>query len=395
MDGLHMTKAWADRIHSQPMFDILSMAHEMDLSGNDVKHLEIGDTEGFENFALREHLVARAKSERLGYCPSGGEPRLREVVAEMLTNDLGRSVEADQIAIAPANFLILQAMAAISKPQSGILLPDPGFPTYRLAAEFLNLDVSTYNTIQKHLGSEDLETTAFAEGYQPAMVVMSNPNNPLGHGAPWSRYEKLLKDAQQGESWLLFDETYVKLCYDQSMGDPPAVDEERCIRIYSVSKEHAVPGLRMGYCLGPREVIDVINRFTSLTVSCVPSFIQLAVADYLESDRSKSFVREVHEEMKKRFRMLEERLEANGLDSSLVIRPNAGFYAMIRTPGSRESAEEMLKMDGVATCPGSGFGSNSAESIRVSLAGSLEAVLEGIDRLAGALAGRPHLTSRD
>ena len=390
-----MTKAWADRIHSQPMFDILSMVREMESFGNDVKHLEIGDTEGFENLALREHLVARAKSERLGYCPSGGEPRLREVVAEMLTQDLGRSVEADQIAIAPANFLILQAMAAISQPQSGILLPDPGFPTYQLAAEFLNLDVSTYNTIQHHLGSEDLETTAFAEGYQPTMVVISNPNNPLGHGAPWSRYDQLLKDAQQVESWLLFDETYVNLCYDQSMGDPPEVNEERCIRIYSVSKEHAVPGLRIGYCLGPRDVIDVINRFTSLTVSCLPSFIQLAVADYLESDHSKSFVRELHEEMKKRFLILEERLEANGLDSSLVIRPNAGFYAMIRTPGSRVSAEEMLKMDGVATCSGAGFGSNSAESIRVSLAGRLEAVVEGIDRLAGALAARPQLTSRD
>jgi len=68
---------------------------------------------------------------------------------------------------------------------------------------------------------------------------------------------------------------------------------------------------------------------------------------------------------------------------------------MIRTPGSRVSAEEMLKMDGVATCSGAGFGSNSAESIRVSLAGRLEAVVEGIDRLAGALAARLQLTSRD
>jgi aspartate/methionine/tyrosine aminotransferase len=390
-----MTKSWADRIHAQPMFEILDNARRMESLGVDVKHLEIGDTEGFDNRVLREHVVARARSERFGYSPSGGEPRLREIVADILARELGRGVDRDEIAIAPANFLILQAMAAVTHTQSQILIPDPGFPTYRLATDFLGLDAKSYDTVHMHLSLDRDSHREWTEDDCPSMVVINNPNNPLGHGAPWMHYQGLVEAARRTRSWLLFDETYANLCYDQSMGDAPGVDEDRCIRIYSVSKEHAVPGLRMGYALAPMDVIDTINRFTSLTVSCLPSFLQLAVADYLESDQSKAFVIELRENMIDRFRYLEECFDANGLSSSLIIRPNAGFYAMIRTPGEVTAAETMLVADGIATCPGAGFGLNSTESVRISLAGRLDAVREGIDRLADVLARQPYSNFRE
>lgn len=376
------------------MFEVLDLVRGMESLGVDVTHLEIGDTEGFDNVILREYLVARAKSTWLGYSPSGGEPRLREVVADMLSKDIGDNVEIDEIAIAPANFLILQSMAAISRPGCKILLPDPGFPTYRLAAEFLDLEIRCYDTIRKHLGLEEDGHRGLPKDYSPDATVISNPNNPLGHGASWRHYQDLIKEAEETGSWVIFDETYVNLCYDESLAVPIEVDRERCIRIFSVSKEHAVPGLRIGYCLAPRDVVQSINRFTSLTVSCFPSFIQLAVADYLESDLSRSFVKELRESMMERFVYLEECFEAKGLSSSLVVQPNAGFYAMIRTPGQIDVAERILETDGIATCPGVGFGINSAESIRVSLAGRLDEVRTGIERLADVLANPQYAKSR-
>jgi len=389
-----MTKSWANRIHAQPMFEVLDLVRGMESLGVDVTHLEIGDTDGFDNVILREYLVARAKSVRLGYSPSGGEPRLREVVADMLAKKIGGNVAIDEIAIAPANFLILQAMAAISRPGCEILLPDPGFPTYRLAAEFLDLEIQCYDTIRKHLGLEGNDNKGLPKHCNPDAIVISNPNNPLGHGASWKHYQDLIKEAERTGSWVIFDETYINLCYDESMGLPIEVDRERCIRIFSVSKEHAVPGLRTGYCLAPRDIVETINRFTSLTVSCFPSFVQLAVADYLESDLSRRFVKELRESMKDRFVFLEECFEAKGLGSSLVVRPNAGFYAMIRTPGQIDVSERILETHGIATCPGVGFGINSAESMRVSLAGRLDEVRTGIERLADVLADPPYAKPR-
>lgn len=389
-----MTKSWANRIHAQPMFEALDLVRGMESLGVDVTHLEIGDTDGFDNVILREYLVARAKSVRLGYSPSGGEPRLREVVADMLAKKIGDNVAIDEIAIAPANFLILQAMAAISRPGCEILLPDPGFPTYRLAAEFLDLEIRCYDTIRKHLGLEGNDQKGLPKHYCPDSIVISNPNNPLGHGAPWRHYQDLIGQAEKAGSWIIFDETYINLCYDESMGLPIEVDREQCIRIFSVSKEHAAPGLRIGYCLAPRDIVETINRFTSLTVSCFPSFVQLAVADYLESDLSRRFVKELRESMKERFVYLEECFEAKGLGSSLVVQPNAGFYAMIRTPGQIDVSERILETHGIATCPGVGFGINSAESIRVSLAGRVDEVRTGIERLADVLADPPYAKSR-
>jgi len=389
-----MTKSWANRIHAQPMFEALDLVRGMESLGVDVTHLEIGDTDGFDNVILREYLVARAKSVRLGYSPSGGEPRLREVVADMLAKKIGGNVAIDEIAIAPANFLILQAMAAISRPRCEILLPDPGFPTYRLAAEFLDLEIRCYDTIRKHLGLEGNDNKGLPKHYSPDAIVISNPNNPLGHGAPWRHYQDLIEEAERTGSWIIFDETYINLCYDESMGLPIEADRERCIRIFSVSKEHAAPGLRIGYCLAPRDIVETINRFTSLTVSCFPSFVQLAVADYLESDLSRRFVIELRESMKERFVYLEECFEAKGLGSSLVVQPNAGFYAMIRTPGQIDVSERILETHGIATCPGVGFGINSAESMRVSLAGRLDEVRTGIERLADVLADPPYAKPR-
>ncbi len=389
-----MVNSWAKRIQAQPMFEVLDLVRGMESLGTDVTHLEIGDTEGFDNVILREHLVARARSVRLGYSPSGGEPRLREVVADMLAKDIGDSVEVDQIAIAPANFLILQSMAAISRPGCEILLPDPGFPTYRLAAEFLELDIRRYDTISTHLGLEGDDHGDLPNNGIPDAVVISNPNNPLGHGAPWRHYQDLIRETERSGSWLIFDETYVNLCYDESMGSPIEVDSNQCIRIFSVSKEHAAPGLRIGYCLAPVHIVETINRFTSLTVSCYPSFVQLAVADYLESDLARRFVEELRESMRERLLYLEECFESKGLGSSLVVRPNAGFYAMIRTPGQIDVSERILETHGIATCPGVGFGINSAESMRVSLAGRLDEVRTGIERLADVLADPPYAKPR-
>ena len=118
-----MVNSWAKRIQAQPMFEVLDLVRGMESLGVDVTHLEIGDTEGFDNVILREYLVARAKSVRLGYSPSGGEPRLREVVADMLAKKIGGNVAIDEIAIAPANFLILRARVL----DAGFLFPIRGF----------------------------------------------------------------------------------------------------------------------------------------------------------------------------------------------------------------------------------------------------------------------------
>ena len=77
-----------------------------------------------------------------------------------------------------------------------------------------------------------------------------------------------------------------------------------------------------------------------------------------------------------------------------MVQPNAGFYAMIRTPGQIDVAERILETDGIATCPGVGFGINSAESIRVSLAGRVDEVRMGVERLADVLADPPYAKPR-
>lgn len=105
----------------------------------------------------------------------------------------------------------------------------------------------------------------------------------------------------------------------------------------------------------------------SLSISCVPQFIQFAVAEYLGSPESREFTKKLRGEMARRFLVA-----GNSIPAGLLkTKPNAAFYSLIDT-GNRggDTAFQFLLNRNVSTCPGSKFGENAKNSIRVSLAGS-------------------------
>jgi aspartate/methionine/tyrosine aminotransferase len=133
---------WANRVNAQPMFDVLELANAQASQGNYVARMEIGDTPGFVNESIHELLQVGAK-EPHRYSPSSGEPQLIEQVFATQWNKYSPSKYG--ICIAPANFLISAALLATTTPGDLVLLPNPGFPTYKLACDFLGLRVAYYD----------------------------------------------------------------------------------------------------------------------------------------------------------------------------------------------------------------------------------------------------------
>jgi len=358
------------------MFDVLEKANHREEAGHYVARMEIGDTPGFYNRAIHEK-VAKFAASPFRYSPSRGEPRLIEkVIATQWPY-----ASHENIVIGPANFLITAALASKTSTGDIVLLPDPGFPSYKLSADFLGLKIIYYPVgNQVDNGFPDVQKFIAALDYPPKVIVINNPSNPLGIAFSGKEIQKCLANISSLGTSVIFDETYINLIYDETVAFTPSND---AIRIRSFSKEHCAPGLRVGYAYGDAEATKCMADLISMSVSCIPQFIQFAISEYLGSASAFEFTRELNLEMKSRFNKLSLVLPTGSLNSS----PNAAFYAMINI-GDRggEAAFLNLMESNVSTCPGTRFGFESRNTVRVSLAGAAENFDKDLEMLSIGLA---------
>lgn len=357
------------------MFDVLSMARAREAQGNYVARMEIGDTPGFRNEHIHK-LVTQYSSSPYRYSPSRGENKLISKVLETQW----QTYSEENVVVGPANFLVTAALASVTSPGDYVLLPDPGFATYRLAADFLGLNKVYYPVYREGIPSfPNIGEIVRMSEKRPRAVIVNNPSNPLSVAFDAMLIINSLGNLPELGVDIIFDETYVNLIYDQTQ---VGVDSIPGIRLRSFSKEHCAPGLRVGYAVATPESAIVMADLMSLSISCVPQFIQFAVADYLGSQESIDFTSNLRREMGRRFNYVTDTLPQKALNTS----PNAAFYSLLEA-GERggDEAFKFLLDKNVSTCPGSRFGENSKDNVRISLAGASENFERDIEMLRIAM----------
>lgn len=366
---------WRERISPQPMFDVLSMAREREAQGNYVARMEIGDTPGFRNDYIHE-LVTKYSSSPYRYSPSRGE----EVLISKVIETQWPQHKEENVVIGPANFLITAALASATSPGDFVLLPDPGFASYKLSADFLGLKVAYYPVYENGAPNfPNLETTLKNLKDRPKAIIINNPSNPLGVAFNSADIMKYLGNFESLGIQIILDETYINLIYD---GTNSELDIPSAIRLRSFSKEHCAPGLRIGYAVAEKSAAANMGDLMSLSISCVPQFIQFAVAEYLGTKSAHEFTSNLRAEMGQRLKFVAESLPTGMLETT----PNAAFYSMINM-GSRggDKGFEFLLNHNVSTCPGSKFGVNARDTVRISLAGSADTFEKDVHMLTSAL----------
>lgn len=357
------------------MFDVLTMARQRESLGHYVARMEIGDTPGFRNDFIHD-LVTKYSSSPYRYSPSRGEDVLISKVLEtQWPNYLNENV-----VIGPANFLITAALASVTSPGDYVMLPDPGFATYKLSADFLGLNILYYPVYQAGNPSfPDLADFVAASGVRPRVLIINNPSNPLGIAFEGDQILKSIEPLVGKGIQLIFDETYVNLVYDDTQS---LIGDVEAIRLRSFSKEHCAPGLRIGYAVAESSAARTMADLMSLSISCAPQFIQFAIAEYLGSPEAHVFTNNLKKEMGRRLQFLADSIP----DGLLQTTPNAAFYSLIDmgAKGGDQGFTFLLDKN-VSTCPGSKFGQNSKNSVRVSLAGPADKFETDIQMLSAAL----------
>ncbi|MFF8900609.1 pyridoxal phosphate-dependent aminotransferase [Streptomyces lydicus] len=332
------------------------------------------------------------------YTPAGGLPELKSAIATKTLRDSGYEIEAANVLVTNGGKqAIYEAFAAILDPGDEVIVPAPYWTTYpesiRLAGG-VPVDVVADETTGYRVTVDQLEA---ARTERTKVLLFVSPSNPTGAVYTREQVEAVGRWAASHGLWVLTDEIYEHLVYgDAQFSSLPVVVPElrdKCIIVNGVAKTYAMTGWRVGWAIGPKDVIKAATNLQSHATSNVSNVAQAAAIAAVSGDLA------AVEEMKVAFdrrrktivRML------NEIDGVLCPEPEGAFYAYPsvkellgkeirgkRPQTSVELAELILEEAEVAVVPGEAFGTPGY--LRLSYALGDEDLVEGVSRIQKLLA---------
>jgi aspartate aminotransferase len=369
-------------------------------AGHDV----IGFGAGEPDFPTPAHIVAaaveaapQAKNHR--YTPAGGLPELKEAVAVKTAKDSGYEVAASQVVITNgAKQAVYNSFAALLDPGDEVLVPAPYWVTYpesiRLAGG-VDVAVPTDESTGFRATVDALEAACTD---RTKVLLFVSPSNPTGAVYTAEQTAEVGRWAAERGLWVITDEIYEHLVYgSHTFSSMPALVPEladRTIVINGVAKSYAMTGWRVGWMIGPADVVKGATNLQSHATSNVANVSQRAAIAALTGDQA--CVGEMRAAFDGRRRRMYELLSA--MPGVSCLEPEGAFYAFPNFAGvlgrplaggrtstsTLELAEIALDEAKVAIVPGEAFGAPGYARLSYALAD--EALEEGLGRLATLLA---------
>ena len=332
------------------------------------------------------------------YTPSGGLPELRKAIAAKTLRDSGYAVTADEVLVTNGGKqAIYEGFAAILDPGDEVIVPAPYWTTYpesiRLAGgrdvPVIADEASGYKVTVDQLEAARTERTK--------VLLMVSPSNPTGAVYSREELEAIGRWAVEHGLWVMTDEIYEHLVYGEATSHslPVLVPElrDRCLVVNGVAKTYAMTGWRVGWLIGPKDVIAAAINLQSHATSNVANVSQIAALTAVSGDLTA--VAEIRAAFDRRRRTIVSML--NEIDGFYCPMPDGAFYAYPsvkgvlgktirgRTPkSSLELADLLLEEVEVATVPGEAFGTPGY--LRLSYALSDADLAEGVTRIQRLLA---------
>ncbi|GAA1137059.1 pyridoxal phosphate-dependent aminotransferase [Kribbella jejuensis] len=362
----------------------------------------IGFGAGEPDFPTPDYIVEAAvaaardpKNHR--YSPAGGLPELKQAIADKTKRDSGYEIEASQVLVTNGGkHAVYNTFATLLDPGDEVLLPAPYWTTYpetiRLAGG-VPVEVLADETQNYSVTVEQLEA---ARTPRTKALLFCSPSNPTGAVDSPEAVAAIGRWALEHDLWVVTDEIYEHLTYGDARATsiPVAVPElaDKTVVLNGVAKTYAMTGWRVGWMIGPKDVIKAATNLQSHQTSNVCNIAQRAALAAVSGDLTAVDAMKVAFDRRRRtmVRMLN---EIPGIDCP---EPTGAFYAYPsvkgvlgkeiagRTPtSSSELADLILDEAEVAVVPGEAFGAPGY--LRLSYALGDDDLVEGLGRIAKLL----------
>ncbi|MCH8473821.1 MAG: pyridoxal phosphate-dependent aminotransferase [Opitutales bacterium] len=380
---------WARNISPSPTLAVDAKAKALKAAGEDVCGFGAGEPDFDTPEFIKEAAIKALQDGKTKYAPAAGIPDLRWALAEKYRNENGITrAEPKNVVVSPGGkFSCYLAIRATCSPGDEVVVPAPYWVSY---PEMIKLAGGT--PVYVMAGIEQgfkITPEQLREVLTPKtrMVILNSPSNPTGAVYTRKELEALFEVCLSHGVWILADEIYEYLLYDDvthhsiaSFGPDAA---ESTITVAGFSKTFSMTGWRLGTMVAPDEVAKAVSSLQSQTSSNATTFAQYGALVALQnSDAARTAIQEMLGVFDRRRKMLFQGLtEIPGVECTLA---QGAFYLFPKiNPDwgltSTQFAEELLEKEKVAVVSGEGFGADGY--LRLSYATSDEVIEKGLQRM--------------
>ncbi|MEX5600324.1 pyridoxal phosphate-dependent aminotransferase [Pseudophaeobacter sp. C1-32P7] len=352
-------------------WEIHLKARAMAEAGADLVEMTIGEPDVPVPQALLDTAARAMQSGRTGYSDGRGEMNLRRALAAQYSSKIGRAFEPDNFLCFPGTQTALFAvMTGVAQHGDEVLVGDPMYATYEGVIRATGANMVPVPLRPEHGFRMQAEDIAARITPRTRAVLLTSPHNPTGSILTPEDIAAIGKLAVEHDFWIISDEVYAELVFDGAEFTSPLAQADiadRVIAVSSVSKSHAAPGFRSGWCVASKDFCDALLPFSETMLFGNQPFI---------ADMTEQAVREgssVAAGMVSRFSARAERLaDRLHAETGLTVhRPEAGMFAMIDVSATGMDGDayamDLLENGGVAVMPGSSFGESLKTWVRVAL----------------------------
>lgn len=345
-----------------------------------------------------QHIVdklveAAQKPVNHRYSVSRGIPNLRKAICDWYSRhyDVYLDPESEAVVTMGSKEGLAHLSLAMLSPGDVVLAPDPTYPIHAYAPIIAGADVRSVPIGPGRDFFEDLTAAVRQAWPKPKLLFLCYPHNPTTEVTTLEFFQKVVDFAKEHNIWVVHDLAYADLVFDGYKA-PSFLQAKGAkdvgVEFYTLSKSYSMPGWRMGFCLGNRDLIKALTRMKSYLDYGI--FQPIQIASTVALNGPEDCVHEICDIYRKRRDVLIEGLNRVGWE---VPPPKATMFVWARLPeefrkmGSVEFSKLLLREAQVAVSPGLGFGSYGDEYVRMALIENEHRTKQAIRGIRKALSG--------
>src|SRR3989338_115388 len=397
--GAHVIKLAKrmEDVKESPTLAITAKAKAMKAKGLDVIDFGAGEPDFDTPLNIKEAAIKAIKAGFTKYTAVGGTDELKDAIINKFKRDNGLDYTRDEILVScggKQSFFNL-SLAFFEKGDE-VIIPAPYWVSYPVMVAISGAKPVIINGREENGFKITPEEFSDAITGSTKAIVINSPSNPTGAAYTPEELKAITDIAVKKGVFIISDEIYEKLCYDNhpfvSIASFSEEVKRQTITLNGVSKTYSMTGWRIGYAAGPKELIKEMTNIQSQSTSNPTSISQKAAVEALNG--AQDAVEEMRIEFDKRRKVI-----VNGLNAIKGIRcmlPPGSFYVFPNISkvlkkrfngkainSSADLAEFLLEEAEVAVVPGEAFGAEG--HIRMAYATSMENITEGLKRIGEAV----------
>ena len=319
----------------------------------------------------------------IDYAHANGNPELRENIAALYSGCTPSHVLVTVGAI-EANY---NAIHTLLQPGDEMAIMLPNYMQIWGIAKNLGLKMNTFHLREDDGWAVDLDELKQAVTPKTKLIAVCNPNNPTGYILTQEEMNAIVNTADRAGAWILADEVYAGAERIQDDETPSFYGRyDKVMAVGSMSKAYGLPGLRVGWAVGPTETINNIWRRHEYTTLSTSIFSNKLAALALSANIRPRIIQRTRNYIRKGFPLLQHWIDQQK-DAFRLVPPQASAIAFLRyhlDVNSTELANTLIKEKGVLIVPGDHFGMD--HFIRVSYGLPQDYLTEGLKRIQQGIA---------